>query len=129
MTTTTQLVAIVSALEAKMDKAIATFDGHVVRCDLSNERKEAATRELAEVVTGLAGKLRTIEELPMKAIRWIGGLIVAAAVSLLVQNFYLHAETSRKQDQAVTQASHAADEATNTAMAVKSISKAISATP
>lgn len=55
-------------------------------------------------LTRLEGKLDAITQLPMRTLKWVGGLVIGAAVTMLVQNFMLHQETSQTTTQAVKEA-------------------------
>ena len=44
----------------------------------------------------------------MKAMRWFGGILVVAVVTILTQNFFLHQDTAQKADVAARQATAAA---------------------
>lgn len=52
----------------------------------------------------LERKIDAITQLPMQTLKWVGGLVVGAAITVLVQNFILHEQTTQTTQQAVTQA-------------------------
>lgn len=56
----------------------------------------------------LEKKVDTITQLPMRTLKWIGGLIVGAVVTILVQNFMLSQEAAQKAAQTQLAASQSA---------------------
>lgn len=86
----------------------AQLSAHIKDCGETRTRTNAALEKVA------AG-LDEIKGIPMKAIRWIGGLIVVATVTGVVQNAIQHRETVQQTQAATQQAKVAADVAETSA--------------
>lgn len=87
------MVVTVQALAQKLDD-------HLENCAAEN----IVTRK---AITEMTAAIDEIKTLPIKAIRWMAGIIGTAVLTLAVQNFALHSETSKKADEAATQAAAA----------------------
>ncbi len=83
------LEAMVRALEAKLDRSIGTFEAHIKHCDDSSGK-----------IDRLTAKIDRIEQLPMRAVRWIGTLVVGAAITQLVTVYVTSHESAVKASQA-----------------------------
>ena len=113
----------VARLNAKLDRAIAQFneavrrfDGHVIKCDVSNERKEAAFTVVAKTVAGLdttvselkttventGTKLDKIEKLPGRIGKWAFFSVVVPIFIGIAAQFILHEDTAAKMQAAAT---------------------------
>lgn len=82
---------------------------HVEKCDRSNllrlEAEKVTNDTLAKLVTAVAD----IKSAPMRAVKWLGGIIIAAILGSMIQNLTLHNETAAKADLAAQQATVAAE--------------------
>lgn len=85
-----------------------TLREHVTECSDVRRENTRAMQTLADAVKGVQTEISAFKALPMKAVRWLGGIVVAAAVTLLVQNFMLHQESTAKAQQAALEATQAA---------------------
>jgi predicted DNA repair protein MutK len=106
-----------TSLAVKLEHAIGRLDSHIVGCDLRASAYAQATTELTEAVSAVRAEIAGFKALPMKAVRWLGGIIVMAAVTLLTQNFILHQESTAKAAQAASAATVAASD-TNQALGI-----------
>lgn len=73
---------------------------HLRECAANAGATLAAQRETNTALKSIADKVDAFEKLPMKAVRWLGGIVVVAIVTVLVQNVMLHADTANKATQA-----------------------------
>lgn len=65
------------------------------------------------------GKMKTA---PWRAVRWIGGLVIASAVTVLVENAVLHKQTEDTANRTAVSAATAAKAATATNQKIQAIS-------
>jgi len=76
----------------------------------------------AKVLESIAHRIEAIEKLPMMAVRYLGGIVVTAALTLLTQNFLLHQSTEKAAQTAATAANTAASTtATSQAVIVRKL--------
>ncbi len=77
---------------------------------LARELKEhvdgcaTASASFAASMLEIQRDIAEIKALPMRAVRWLGGIIVVAVVTVLVQNFLLQQQTNKTAAVAATQA-------------------------
>ena len=91
----------VATLAVRLERVSGQLDAHLSECSTANIATATALKTIAD-------KIESFERLPMKAVRWLGGIVLAAAITLLVQNFMLHQDTSDKAQAAVVAANQAA---------------------
>jgi hypothetical protein len=84
----------------------------------------AVRRETVAGIKAVADKIDNIEKLPMKAVRWLGSIIVVAAITNIVTTYLTHQETAQKASLAAVSAEQAAGVGDKTLAAVKSIQAA-----
>lgn len=84
-----------------LDTIAQRLDDHLENCAKASSDTSLALKELSAEVA-------QIKELPVKALRWVAGIVLTAVLTLLTQNFFLHQETAKKADVAAAQASSAA---------------------
>ena len=81
-------------------------------------------RETMAGIKTVADKIDNIEKLPMKAVRWLGGIVVIAAITNIVTTYLTHQESAPKIDQAAASSTQAAQAQQQTLAVVKSIKAA-----
>lgn len=84
-----------------MDTIAARLEDHLENC-------AKATADTSLALKQLSAEIAEIKQLPVKALRWVAGIVLTAVLTLLTQNFFLHQETAKKADVAAQQASSAA---------------------
>ena len=72
---------------------------------LSDYRTERL--QTTEALKQINDQITEFKALPMKAVTYLGGIVVTAAVTLMVQNYFLHEQTQQSSQAAQVQA-HAA---------------------
>lgn len=80
----------------------------VVKLSRSQADLGASLNDFGGGMKAIASEIEAFKKLPMKAVRWLGAIVVGAVVTVLVQNFMLHEDTSHKVDSATSEASQAA---------------------
>lgn len=101
------------SLAVHLERVSTQLDGHLREC-------ASANIVAAEALKRVADKMDRFEKLPVQALMWFVGVVGAAAITILTQNFVLHGETAAKANQA-------AAEATVTAQGQQVISRKIDA--
>jgi hypothetical protein len=121
----------VTSLAIRLERVSGQIDGHIESCELRADAATKAMGELATAVTAVKTEITEFKALPMKAVRWLGGIVIIAAVTLLTQNFILHQESTAKATQAASEATVAAGNTNQVLGVVKSIkaAQASAATP
>ena len=104
-------VVNVAAVAARIEEVAGRVDGLSGRLDTHLQECKTSNEATAEVLKLLVRKVENIEQLPIKVVRWLAGIVVAAVVTLLTQNYILHQDTSQKATQAAASANHAANSA------------------
>ena len=84
-----------------LDTIAQRLDDHLENC-------AKATADTSLALKELSAEVAEIKQLPVKALRWVAGIVLTAVLTLLTQNFFLHQETAKKADVAAAQASSAA---------------------
>ena len=78
----------------------AMLQSHVADCyDVRRETNQTLQR--------LVGKLDNIEKLPMRAVKWIAGVVIVAAITTITTNYVNSQEAASKASQAALAASNA----------------------
>ena len=90
----------VASLAERLDRMAGVVDTHLRECGEANRAQTA-------FLSNIADRLQSIETLPMKAIKWIAGIVGTAVITLVVQNFYLHEQTAQTARIAAVQATEA----------------------
>ena len=64
-------------------------------------------RETNQTLERLVGKLDNIEKLPMRAVKWIAGVVIVAAITTITTNYVNSQEAASKASQAAQAAADA----------------------
>lgn len=81
-------------------------------------------RETVAGIKAVADKIDNIEKLPMKAVKWLGGIVVIAAITNIVTTYLTHEESAQKLQQAGQSAQQAAAVGSQTLAVVKDVKAA-----
>lgn len=119
------------------------LDAHIQECmQLQEQTRAALVQQTATIQQTnnalvalksshdtIAADINAIKALPMRVIKYIGGIVVVAFVTVIVQNFVLHSDTSNKAARAEAAADRAASSAADTQTTVIRQLNAISSKP
>lgn len=94
-----------TSLAIHLERVSTQLDGHLRECAAANIIAADALRRVAD-------KMDKFEKLPSRALMWFVGVVGAAAITILTQNFVLHGETAAKAAQAASEASQTAQSQT-----------------
>ena len=83
----------------------------------------------SKTVDGLSQRVRAIEQFPWKVVRWLGLAVAGSAISILISNVWLHAQTAHQAVIAAQAAGQAAAASTQTNRKIDALSNAIGVAP
>lgn len=104
----------ITNLAVRLEKVAEQVHSHMRDCSAMNVQTAATLQKID-------GRIENIEKMPMKAVRWIGGIVIASTISVSVQNYLFHEDTARKTQEAADRATVAAQAATNAASVVSAL--------
>lgn len=80
---------------------------HVEKCEGANLEAARNSKAMAEALAALAKEFADFKALPGKGLRWLLVAVAGSVISILVQNLWLHQDTSHKADVAAAAATQA----------------------
>lgn len=121
------------ATNAELDRRMAVLETglnkHLLDCATQNVETATALKSIVSAQKTLQdghgeimGEIGKMKEAPWRAIRWIGGLVIASAVTVMVENAFLHEQAAQTAKQTQASAATAAQAATATNQKLQTIS-------
>lgn len=122
-------MATLSELDRRMALIESGLNRHLLDCAAQNAETAGALKAIvtaqATLQTGhgeIMTEIGTMKSAPWRMVRWIGGLVIASAITVLAENAFLHNQAQQTANQTAVSAATAAKAATATNAKISSIS-------
>lgn len=102
-----------TSLAVKLEASIGALNTHLAECALIRRETTQAMENLAGAVNGVRAEVKELKGTPMKAVRWLGAIIVAGAALTNIVTYVTQQETAHKATEAVETSASTSTAATN----------------
>lgn len=115
-----------TSLAIRLEQVAGELAVHVRECGTATLAAAKASEKTAQALISIAARIESIEKTPMRAVRWIGGIVIASTIGVCVQNYVSHEDTNHRSDQV---AATAAASEQSTQLLVQRLNQLVAAPP